>query len=180
MRLGVAVAVLLLAGCAATDDPYVPPRPSTSPSSEGPVLIETGPSNKEIFANIERAEDAVDGVAVAVQTRLNSYVVTVATAEDIYEVTIVGDGIITNLVTERSDDNEANGVEQVVTLADAIDAAAVIVPGRVEAATISFLADEDDPVFRVTIETDSGVVVVTVDGHSADVLGTETLEESEE
>ncbi len=177
MRLGIGLAVLLLASCAATDEPYVPNN-SSSPSTEGPVIVDTGPTNKEIFERIEQAERIVDGRAVAVMMRLNSYVVTVVTEDEVYEVTLVGSGVITNKIADHDESVDEQTKPQVVTLADAIDAAAVANPGRVDEATIS--PRDGKAVYVVRIENENGMSTLYVDALSAELLGSEVLEDDED
>lgn len=159
-RLGAALAlVVLMAGCEATDEPYVPPSTESDGTAASP-----GPTNPEIFSAIERAESAVGGRATAVDTRLQSYTVTVVADGVLNEVTVVGSGIITNTVREL-DADEFSGA-QVVTLADAVDAAAIAYPGRVDSAAINL----DDEIYDVVIEYEGELITVAVDAVSAEVI----------
>lgn len=177
-RLWVGMAVVLLAACVPTDEPYVPKAPTTTPSTEsteGPVIIETGPTNREIFDAIERAENALDGTAIAIHTLINSYVVSVIVDDELYEVTLAGTGIFTNLIGEQDPEIEDYLEGQVVTLADAIDAAGISVPGRVDSATITLL--DEVPVYIITIEDEEALYEVTVDDLNAEVLEIVEIEE---
>ncbi|WP_182353837.1 PepSY domain-containing protein [Flaviflexus huanghaiensis] len=155
-----AALVLSIAGCAATDEPYVPPT-ATADLDATP-----GPVNAEIFSVIERAESAVGGSAVAVESRLRAYTVSVVADGELTEVTFVGSGIIMNPIGDADKKLESFLESKVVTLADAIDAAANAYPGRVVAAEIDL---EGSPSYVVTIESDNETIPVTVDASSAEV-----------
>ncbi|AZN30352.1 hypothetical protein EJO69_08570 [Flaviflexus salsibiostraticola] len=159
-RWAAAALVLSVAGCATTDDPYIPP------SATAEIDTSPGPANTEIFSVIERAESVVDGSAVGVEARLDAYTVKVLTDGRLAEVTVVGTGIIINRLGDADDDVEAFVESTVVTLADAIDAAANAYPGRVISAQVDL---DGGPSFVVTIEADGDTVPVTVDGSSAEV-----------
>ena len=104
--------------------------------------------------------------------------VTVVTEDEVYEVTLVGSGVITNKIADHDESVDEQTKPQVVTLADAIDAAAVANPGRVDEATISLR--DGKAVYVVRIESESGMSTLYVDALSAELLGSEVLEEDED
>lgn len=165
-RRGASLALVLMSGCTAADEPYIPNDPSTT--SKTTVVATAGPTNPEVFTAIARAESTADGEAVAFETRAKTYSVTVIADGELYEVTIDGSDVIVN--TSRDVDN---GIEeflesQVVTLPDAVDAAAVAHPGRVDSASITF--DGGEPVYEVVVEVDDELMTIGIDGYSAEIL----------
>lgn len=167
-RRGVALALVLMSGCAATDEPYTPTNPTTTAETDGPIVAVPGPTNPEVFSAIERAESLLGGQAVAFNTRINSYVVTVIADNELHEVTIVSSGIIVNTIRDVDEGVEEFLDSQVVTLADAVDAAAVAHPGRVDSAVI--VLEGDRAVYEVIIEVDEELVTAAIDAYSAEVL----------
>lgn len=167
-RRGVALALLLMSGCAATDEPYIP-NSSTTSETDVPIPATVGPTNPEVFLSIERAEGVLGGEAVAFETRINSYIVSVIAGGQLHEVAVVGSGIIVNTIRDVDEGTEEFLDSQVVTLADAVDAAAVSSPGRVDSAVI--VLEDSGPVYTVVIELEEGeFVTVTIDAYSAEIL----------
>lgn len=160
--------LVLLSACAPTDEPYVPKVPSSSSETDGPITILPGPTNPEVFQNIERAEILADGAAVAFETRAQSYTVSVVADGQLHEVTLVGSGVIVNTVRDVDEGVEEFLETQVVTLADAIDAAAIAHPGRVVSARINL--QSGDTSYDVLIESEDERLRVVIDGYSAEVL----------
>lgn len=167
-RRGVALALVLMSGCAATDEPYIPANPTTTVETDGPIVAAPGPTNPEVFTAIERAEGVLGGQAVAFKTRINSYVVTVIADGELHEVTIVSSGIIVNTVRDVDEGVEEFLDSQVVTLADAVDAAALAHPGRVDSAVI--VLDGSEAVYEVILEIDEELLTVAIDAYSAGIL----------
>ena len=161
------LALVLVAGCAATDEPYIPSSPSTI-SETGTAIVPPGPANPEVFRAIETAESAVGGEAVAFETRIKAYTVTVIAAGELHEVTLVGSGMIVNTVRDVDDGIQSFLESQVVTLADAIDAAAVARPGRVDSAAIAL--EDSGPVYDVVIEVEGELVTLSIDAFTAEIL----------
>ena len=168
-KRGCALALaVLMSGCAATDEPYVPSHTPTSIEPAGDPSATRGPVNSELFSAIEKAENFFGGHAVAVESRAEAYTVSVISRGTLREITIVGSGVIVNTLRDFDEGLEDFLENQVVTLADAVDAASIATPGRVDSARI--VLDDGDPHYVVVIETDEDLVEVKVDGYSAQIL----------